>query len=108
MKKRIRGPLGAVESDGQDSEAVLPALSLSSDSDNASDSEVSDLPEETDSEAGLPSDDPESDIEDGQEEDASSGQDELDQAFLDVLHKPESGTNDNGAKEPQRYKDGAW
>lgn len=90
-KKRFGGPIAGIKPDGLETEDVVDALSLSSDAEAESESELSDLPDETDSEAGLPSDDGETEGEgdESSDEDASSGRDELDQAFLEVVQQPE-------------------
>ena len=99
MKKRTRTPSGAPKAEEAEPDTVPDTLSLSSESDLASDSDESDLPEETDSEAGLPSDDLDSDGDAQSSGDGSSERDELDQAFLNVL-RPEEGEDASKASQP--------
>ena len=84
MKKRSGRSGEEGLSEDKKAQDLPDSLSLSSDSEPASEAEESDLPEETDSEAGLPSDDLDSDVE-ILDSGASSEKDELDQALLNVL-----------------------
>lgn len=89
MKRSSGRPYSKELSEKDGSQDLPESLSLSSDSEPASEEEDSDLPEETDSEAGLPSDDLDSEAEEGSS-DASSDKDELDQAFLNVLENDDT------------------